>query len=132
MGRVRNLLRFGFVPVAAAVVVVLAHPLPGTGPAPASHHDDARSGESDRFHRVLRSAARQTAAHEEARNRADGLRRRLARLRAQAAGEDTARARAAVDRAATGPHLHFEVRVTPYPGSSVPSLPWLRRHGVRL
>ncbi|MFD7879407.1 peptidoglycan DD-metalloendopeptidase family protein [Streptomyces sp. NPDC059766] len=33
---------------------------------------------------------------------------------------------------ATGPHLHFEVRVTPYLGSAVPPLPWLRRHGVRL
>ncbi|MGX1548729.1 M23 family metallopeptidase [Streptomyces adustus] len=33
---------------------------------------------------------------------------------------------------ATGPHLHFEVRVTPYLGSAVSPLPWLRRHGVRL
>ncbi|MER5749267.1 M23 family metallopeptidase [Streptomyces sp. NPDC002088] len=32
----------------------------------------------------------------------------------------------------TGPHLHFEVRVTPYLGSAVPPLPWLRRHGVRM
>ncbi|MFI2431402.1 M23 family metallopeptidase [Streptomyces sp. NPDC018693] len=30
----------------------------------------------------------------------------------------------------TGPHLHFEVRVTPYLGSSVPPLPWLRRKEV--
>ncbi|MFH8802318.1 peptidoglycan DD-metalloendopeptidase family protein [Streptomyces sp. NPDC017936] len=30
----------------------------------------------------------------------------------------------------TGPHLHFEVRVTPYLGSSVPPLPWLRRKAV--
>ncbi|GAA3225880.1 M23 family metallopeptidase [Streptomyces thermocoprophilus] len=33
---------------------------------------------------------------------------------------------------ATGPHLHFEVRVTPYLGSAVPPLPWLGRHGVEL
>lgn len=33
---------------------------------------------------------------------------------------------------ATGPHLHFEVRVTPYLGSAVPPLTWLRRHGVRM
>ncbi|MFD9005298.1 M23 family metallopeptidase [Streptomyces sp. NPDC059582] len=32
----------------------------------------------------------------------------------------------------TGPHLHFEVRVTPYLGSAVPPLAWLRRHGVRM
>ncbi|MFF4832494.1 M23 family metallopeptidase [Streptomyces sp. NPDC001315] len=32
----------------------------------------------------------------------------------------------------TGPHLHFEVRVTPYLGSEVPPLPWLRRHGVHM
>ncbi|MEU1617742.1 M23 family metallopeptidase [Streptomyces sp. NPDC005722] len=30
----------------------------------------------------------------------------------------------------TGPHLHFEVRVTPQMGSAVPPLPWLARHGV--
>ncbi|WP_340377521.1 M23 family metallopeptidase [Streptomyces sp. SS7] len=32
----------------------------------------------------------------------------------------------------TGPHLHFEVRTTPYLGSSVPPLPWLRKKDVRL
>jgi murein DD-endopeptidase MepM/ murein hydrolase activator NlpD len=32
----------------------------------------------------------------------------------------------------TGPHLHFEVRVTPQMGSAVPPLPWMARHGVRL
>ncbi|MFE9623966.1 M23 family metallopeptidase [Streptomyces sp. NPDC006527] len=32
----------------------------------------------------------------------------------------------------TGPHLHFEVRITPYLGSSVPPLPWLRRKGVEV
>jgi murein DD-endopeptidase MepM/ murein hydrolase activator NlpD len=32
----------------------------------------------------------------------------------------------------TGPHLHFEVRITPYMGSSVPPLPWLRRKAVRI
>lgn len=30
----------------------------------------------------------------------------------------------------TGPHLHFEVRVTPYMGSAVSPLPWLRRKAV--
>lgn len=33
---------------------------------------------------------------------------------------------------ATGPHLHFEVRITPYFGSSVPPLPWLRRKHVQV
>ncbi|MFJ9563318.1 peptidoglycan DD-metalloendopeptidase family protein [Streptomyces fuscichromogenes] len=33
---------------------------------------------------------------------------------------------------ADGPHLHFEVRTGPHPGSAVPPLPWLRRHGVRV
>ncbi|MDT9681858.1 M23 family metallopeptidase [Streptomyces sp. TRM76323] len=32
----------------------------------------------------------------------------------------------------TGPHLHFEVRVTPYLGSGVDPLRWLREHGVVL
>ncbi|MER6414537.1 M23 family metallopeptidase [Streptomyces humidus] len=32
----------------------------------------------------------------------------------------------------TGPHLHFEVRITPYAGSAVPPLPWLRRKEVRV
>ncbi|MEU3458365.1 M23 family metallopeptidase [Streptomyces sp. NPDC006733] len=32
----------------------------------------------------------------------------------------------------TGPHLHFEVRVTPDMGSAVDPVPWLREHGVRL
>ncbi|MDF9813931.1 M23 family metallopeptidase [Streptomyces sp. SPB162] len=32
----------------------------------------------------------------------------------------------------TGPHLHFEVRVTPEWGSAVDPVPWLREHGVRL
>ncbi|MFJ8113738.1 M23 family metallopeptidase [Streptomyces sp. NPDC096132] len=32
----------------------------------------------------------------------------------------------------TGPHLHFEVRITPYMGSAVAPLPWLRRKDVRL
>lgn len=30
----------------------------------------------------------------------------------------------------TGPHLHFEVRLTPYLGSGVEPLAWLREHGV--
>ncbi|MFE7836265.1 M23 family metallopeptidase [Streptomyces sp. NPDC057474] len=32
----------------------------------------------------------------------------------------------------TGPHLHFEVRVTPELGSGVDPVPWLRKHGVGL
>ncbi|MBZ3907655.1 M23 family metallopeptidase [Streptomyces griseiscabiei] len=32
----------------------------------------------------------------------------------------------------TGPHLHFEVRVTPELGSGVDPVPWLREHGVEL
>ncbi|MFH9038639.1 M23 family metallopeptidase [Streptomyces sp. NPDC017966] len=32
----------------------------------------------------------------------------------------------------TGPHLHFEVRVTPEMGSAVDPVPWLARHGVSL
>ncbi|CAM5488184.1 M23 family metallopeptidase [Streptomyces aurantiogriseus] len=32
----------------------------------------------------------------------------------------------------TGPHLHFEVRITPYMGSAVPPLPYLRRKGVEV
>ncbi|MER6158479.1 M23 family metallopeptidase [Streptomyces sp. NPDC001868] len=32
----------------------------------------------------------------------------------------------------TGPHLHFEVRVTPELGSGVDPVPWLRQHGVEL
>ncbi|MFV2119099.1 M23 family metallopeptidase, partial [Streptomyces sp. Act-28] len=32
----------------------------------------------------------------------------------------------------TGPHLHFEVRVTPHLGSGVDPLSWLREHGVEL
>jgi murein DD-endopeptidase MepM/ murein hydrolase activator NlpD len=32
----------------------------------------------------------------------------------------------------TGPHLHFEVRVTPETGSSVDPVPWLLRRGVGL
>ncbi|WP_329120135.1 M23 family metallopeptidase [Streptomyces sp. NBC_01465] len=32
----------------------------------------------------------------------------------------------------TGPHLHFEVRLTPYLGSGVDPVPWLREHGVRV
>ncbi|WP_327184130.1 M23 family metallopeptidase [Streptomyces sp. NBC_01334] len=32
----------------------------------------------------------------------------------------------------TGPHLHFEVRITPYVGSAVPPLPWLRRKDVEV
>ena len=32
----------------------------------------------------------------------------------------------------TGPHLHFEVRVTPELGSGVDPVPWLRDHGVEL
>ncbi|MET9951886.1 M23 family metallopeptidase [Streptomyces sp. NPDC006339] len=32
----------------------------------------------------------------------------------------------------TGPHLHFEVRTTPYFGSDVPPLAYLRAHGVRV
>ncbi|MEH0545619.1 M23 family metallopeptidase [Streptomyces sp. B21-105] len=32
----------------------------------------------------------------------------------------------------TGPHLHFEVRITPYLGSQVPPLPWLRRKDVQV
>ncbi|MFE1287704.1 peptidoglycan DD-metalloendopeptidase family protein [Streptomyces sp. NPDC058751] len=30
----------------------------------------------------------------------------------------------------TGPHLHFEVRVTPETGSSIDPVPWLAEHGV--
>ncbi|MFI6490401.1 peptidoglycan DD-metalloendopeptidase family protein [Streptomyces sp. NPDC050564] len=30
----------------------------------------------------------------------------------------------------TGPHLHFEVRVTPQQGSAVDPVPWLAEHGV--
>ncbi|NED78843.1 M23 family peptidase, partial [Streptomyces sp. SID11233] len=30
----------------------------------------------------------------------------------------------------TGPHVHFEVRLTPDYGSAVSPLPWLREHGV--
>ncbi|MFE7645489.1 M23 family metallopeptidase [Streptomyces phaeoluteigriseus] len=32
----------------------------------------------------------------------------------------------------TGPHLHFEVRITPYMGSAVSPLPWLRRKSVQV
>jgi murein DD-endopeptidase MepM/ murein hydrolase activator NlpD len=32
----------------------------------------------------------------------------------------------------TGPHLHFEVRVTPQLGSSVDPVPWLASRGVSL
>ncbi|TXS55930.1 M23 family metallopeptidase [Streptomyces sp. t39] len=32
----------------------------------------------------------------------------------------------------TGPHLHFEVRLTPHLGSGVDPAVWLREHGVRL
>ncbi|MFD9434774.1 M23 family metallopeptidase [Streptomyces sp. NPDC060002] len=32
----------------------------------------------------------------------------------------------------TGPHLHFEVRITPYVGSAVAPLPWLRRKAVQV
>ncbi|MBT2390186.1 peptidoglycan DD-metalloendopeptidase family protein [Streptomyces sp. ISL-1] len=32
----------------------------------------------------------------------------------------------------TGPHLHFEVRLTPYLGSGVDPVNWLREHGVWL
>jgi murein DD-endopeptidase MepM/ murein hydrolase activator NlpD len=32
----------------------------------------------------------------------------------------------------TGPHLHFEVRLTPYLGSGVDPVRWLRERGVRL
>ncbi|WP_037675067.1 M23 family metallopeptidase [Streptomyces griseus] len=32
----------------------------------------------------------------------------------------------------TGPHLHFEVRITPYFGSAVPPLTWLRRKEVQV
>ncbi|MFE9677523.1 M23 family metallopeptidase [Streptomyces sp. NPDC006259] len=32
----------------------------------------------------------------------------------------------------TGPHLHFEVRITPYMGSAVSPLPWLRRKSVEV
>ena len=30
----------------------------------------------------------------------------------------------------TGPHLHFEIRTTPYYGSSVEPLHFLKEHGV--
>jgi murein DD-endopeptidase MepM/ murein hydrolase activator NlpD len=30
----------------------------------------------------------------------------------------------------SGPHLHFEVRVTPQLGSGIDPMPWLREHGV--
>ncbi|QKV69476.1 peptidoglycan DD-metalloendopeptidase family protein [Streptomyces harbinensis] len=32
----------------------------------------------------------------------------------------------------TGPHLHFEIRLTPYVGSAIDPAPWLRDHGVTL
>ncbi|WP_251022815.1 peptidoglycan DD-metalloendopeptidase family protein [Streptomyces sp. ISL-10] len=32
----------------------------------------------------------------------------------------------------TGPHLHFEVRLTPYLGSGVDPVAWLQEHGVQL
>ncbi len=32
----------------------------------------------------------------------------------------------------TGPHLHFEVRITPEMGSALDPVPWLSRHGVPL
>jgi murein DD-endopeptidase MepM/ murein hydrolase activator NlpD len=32
----------------------------------------------------------------------------------------------------TGPHLHFEVRVTPLLGSGVDPVPWMAEHGVIL
>ncbi|MET7436301.1 M23 family metallopeptidase, partial [Streptomyces sp. NPDC005568] len=32
----------------------------------------------------------------------------------------------------TGPHLHFEVRITPDMGSAVDPVPWLAGHGVEL
>ncbi|MET9493938.1 M23 family metallopeptidase [Streptomyces sp. NPDC006552] len=32
----------------------------------------------------------------------------------------------------TGPHLHFEVRLTPYLGSGVDPVPWFAQRGVRL
>ncbi|MFD8199111.1 peptidoglycan DD-metalloendopeptidase family protein [Streptomyces sp. NPDC059701] len=32
----------------------------------------------------------------------------------------------------TGPHLHFEVRVTPEPGSALDPVPWLEQRGVLL
>lgn len=32
----------------------------------------------------------------------------------------------------TGPHLHFEVRLTPDYGSAVSPVPWLKEHGVRV
>ncbi|NJP67877.1 peptidoglycan DD-metalloendopeptidase family protein [Streptomyces spiramenti] len=32
----------------------------------------------------------------------------------------------------SGPHLHFEIRLTPWIGSAVNPVPWLRDHGVEL
>ncbi|SFD28152.1 M23 family metallopeptidase [Streptomyces aidingensis] len=32
----------------------------------------------------------------------------------------------------SGPHLHFEIRLTPYLGSGIDPVPWLRDHGVDL
>ncbi|MEU3662623.1 peptidoglycan DD-metalloendopeptidase family protein [Streptomyces sp. NPDC032940] len=32
----------------------------------------------------------------------------------------------------TGPHLHFEVRITPETGSALDPVPWLERRGVRI
>ncbi|QGV82700.1 M23 family metallopeptidase [Streptomyces ficellus] len=32
----------------------------------------------------------------------------------------------------TGPHLHFEIRLTPHMGAAVDPVRWLREHGVRL
>jgi murein DD-endopeptidase MepM/ murein hydrolase activator NlpD len=32
----------------------------------------------------------------------------------------------------TGPHLHLEIRLTPYVGSAVDPMPWLNDHGVQL
>jgi murein DD-endopeptidase MepM/ murein hydrolase activator NlpD len=32
----------------------------------------------------------------------------------------------------SGPHLHFEIRLTPYLGSAIDPMPWLSDHGVQL
>ncbi|GKQ35737.1 M23 family metallopeptidase [Streptomyces sp. A012304] len=59
----------------------------------------------------------------------------LARVDVRRGQEVTAGERLGVSGATgnvTGPHLHFEVRITPYMGSAVAPLPWLRRKSVEV
>ncbi|AWT44415.1 MULTISPECIES: M23 family metallopeptidase [Streptomyces] len=90
MRRERALLRGVLVAATAFLVVLLPPPLHAPAPAPPAVRDDGRppAPQADRFDRVLRDAARRTAEHEKARDRADRLRREVERLRAEAkAGE---------------------------------------------